>query len=130
MRLPSTRRIRIAAFATIVRPGRLGPKPRRAELFFPMNTLRLILRVVVLGLAIPLSCRADHLVDILPDNPLLVVSAADVKRLQELPEHKVVKLIATPELQKAFGPLLTRADEALAEMQATWKKETGLEAKE
>src|SRR5688572_1674337 len=95
-----------------------------------MNTLRLILRAIVLCLAISLSCRADHLVGILPENPLLVVSTADVKRLQELPEHKVVKLIATPELRKAFGPLLTRADEALAEMQATWKKETGLEAKE
>src|SRR5688572_3170473 len=96
-----------------------------------MNRMfRVVARSLFACVAAVLPIHAADLLSAFPENTTFVISSPDVKRLQTLDEHAVTKVLAAPELRKAFAPALKRWEEGLESMEKHWKDESGLSVKE
>lgn len=74
----------------------------------------------------PLAVAVDDLLTLLPEKTTLAVSATDLKAVEKLEDHAVVKVIGTPELKKAFAPAIGKWTEQLESFEKYWKEEAGL----
>jgi Protein of unknown function (DUF3352) len=88
------------------------------------------LRILTLFLALLLPLRAAELASFLVPDAALAVTATDMKALNKAYEHPVFKAVLTPEIKRAFGPLIDQMKEANELSEKIWKEETGLSVDE
>jgi hypothetical protein len=88
------------------------------------------LAAFIVGCLAPAAFAVEDLATLFPEETFIFVSAGDIRTLEKLDEHAVVKTIATPEVKKAFASLTGKWEAAFEKMEKNWKEESGLEPEE